>query len=643
LSIQEIERHEQDGNISFLLSTTQPEPTIKESTLMYPEWVLKLLNIFISDVDRPVYSINNLPPEVAAALAARYSRSDKGMIDILASVLQEVYTEDDVECLCDGINALNKLQKSTAINKLHANYTLKGHKSIKKLSNGLIVAIDLCSMLAAEHVLSCRLGLQGMERSTRYQKSFFSDPQFIQNIFDDDGLNLRYEALMRVAFSTGQSVYDETKAYLEKNYPWENSELFVRYGFTKQKWKHWTHNRALDAARYCIPVAASTSLIVSGNAMGFDSIVENLVSCPAPDFKALGGLVRDAAGFSSPLLINDAKSDYHRQRMYSIDDPDFYKIRQPMIDRLSDESKELLGQPKSEIDVCRIALDQRHMNSDDLIRYLTSMIIGRAISLPIDVVYNYICSPEFRNEPPAELVTLSDAKNVPPVSSLDWCLCVLAKYMGMYDDSNQLIKFRIAVLKSFLDRDVKEGEVDVKEVDMLMPLMRLFEMVDLTFDITISFGSWRDMNRHCAVSQWKWPLVPNLGYAVPPEYDAFSEVLKDQYQSLFAMSQKLWEEAKKKHGTFMAQYAALFMWNQRRLFRANIRELDYIMNLRSKWQGHSEYRMLAQLLYKRIYTLWPVVRHFLQVDMNNYVLGPVTEKFFADNKLSTENNNVATS
>jgi len=259
------------------------------------------------------------------------------------------------------------------------------------------------------------------------------------------------------------------------------------------------------------------------------------------------------------------------------------------------------------------------MNNYDFMVMHTSMIIARALSLPVDVVYNYITSTEFRTNTPPVFMTMIDSSAKPIRSVGDYCLRVLAKYQGLYADG-QLVQHRMTTLKAVPEIP------GVMEVAEHLPLQRNYEFADLTFDIMASFGTWRDLNRHSLVSQWEWPLVPNLGYAVPDDFDMLSDILKEQYQTLFAMSTQLWQEVKKRQGTFLAQYAALFMWYQRRWVRANVREWSYIMELRSLRGGHHEYRRIAQLIHKRITSLWPITRHILRIDNNDYRLGPILIK-----------------
>jgi len=49
--------------------------------------------------------------------------------------------------------------------------------------------------------------------------------------------------------------------------------------------------------------------------------------------------------------------------------------------------------------------------------------------------------------------------------------------------------------------------------------------------------------------------------------------------------------------------------------------------LRSKWPGHHEYRRLAQIIYKRIFTLWPVTKQLFRIDNEQYIFGPIREGY----------------
>jgi len=583
------------------------------------EQELNLLKVLVTHVDRPIYGFKYLPPEFMAGIFAMFCRTSTPMIDILLSKIRELeLTPEMLEELTKGCEHLAKFNTSPSVKKLHAEFTLQGHESIRKIDAGMFIAIDACSALAEAAIRTTRRGAAFMSKSTRARKDFFTKPRYIKNLFDDNDLNTRYEALMRAAFNAAQITYDRVKEALMEKHPYDEA-TYKPFNVDEKKWKKMIHNRALDNARYCLPVSTITSIGFTGNALGINRMTTKLFNSPSTEFQILGGLIYDAAKDISPLLIEEPKLNHHDSRFNAASDPDIRKMRssiEKFITNLdSEELNGMVGQPLNDKYMCRISLDEPHMNNRDFFLLMASMIIGRELAMPVDWVYGYISSEELVNNTPPEFSKFIDS-STPIVSPTDFAIRVMSKYMGLYDpkDPHHIMGRRELA-------NMKDG------VSKWSRLLRHFEFADLTYDMVLDFGAWRDLNTHQITSQWIYPLVPNLSYAVPAEFELLLPEQKDMFASLFTMSVILWKEIYEHTNIpFMAQYAGLFMWNQRRLVRMNMRQLDYITTLRTQWPGHHSYRYMSQLLFERTRDLWPDIRHILRPDMNSYSFGNVLVK-----------------
>lgn len=619
MSIKTLDQKETiDGKIALTIQQDISKEIPIEDLTPVPAHISLLLEIFCSHTDRPVYALKHLPPDFIAGLLARYSKSGKPLVAVFIELCEEMELTNEIELrdLVIAMKEVDKFNNCPAITAMHENFTKKGHESIKKLSDGIPVAIDSCSFLAASTIFNGRTGFQGMERSTRYQNFF--EPNYVRNLFSDQQINMRFDFFMSTAYKTAKLVFDDVYAALLSLYPYdEDSQLVNEVCITEKQWKGWIKNRAFDCARYALPVAGITGLGVVGNVMAFERICEKLVSSDSEEMFALGGLIGEAVSAVSPTVFTMPHPNRQDMRYNNFDDEDIAGFRELILNSVANESKTLMGPPTSDVDLCRIALDQSHMSSEDSMLYYAAVAIGRQLGLPPDVVYHWMCSPWFKQLASLEkpMPGFSDSKEHKIISHIDFALRVLGKFTGEFNEDNQMVSYRSPIYKQ------SPFDPEQAEIVGFKKLPRFYELTNLTFDMVIDFGAWRDLNRHGIITNIQWPLVPNVGYAVPDHFNLCSDTTKDVYQSLFAMSVDMWETIVKKYGVFKGQYAGLMMWNQRRWIRANVREIDYMIQLRSRWAGHHSYRRAAQLLHKRVISLWPTLKQMLRCDNKDYIFG----------------------
>jgi thymidylate synthase ThyX len=126
---------------------------------------------------------------------------------------------------------------------------------------------------------------------------------------------------------------------------------------------------------------------------------------------------------------------------------------------------------------------------------------------------------------------------------------------------------------------------------------RALEAVDYTFDITGNFGIYRDLHRHRILSQERQLFTTAHGYDVPPELDeiggrqVFEECMARAHDLHDALGKEFPEEA---------QYVVPFAYRARWTIRMNLREAVHFCELRSMPQGHPDYRVLVQEIWRRI-------------------------------------------
>jgi thymidylate synthase ThyX len=159
---------------------------------------------------------------------------------------------------------------------------------------------------------------------------------------------------------------------------------------------------------------------------------------------------------------------------------------------------------------------------------------------------------------------------------------------------------------------------------------RALENAVFTFEIVADFGAYRDLQRHRMLTQDRQLLTANYGYFLPKEivecglekdYRAAMEAAKLSYDTI---AQQLPEEA---------QYVVPMAYNIRWYYTINLRELQWLVELRSQSAGHVVYRRIAQEMAKAITERFPEFSCFLRfVDYNDYEVGRLSQEVRSDQK-----------
>ena len=131
-----------------------------------------LLKHFVSNTEKNVFVLRNLPEVIKGALFSRYSRSTLG----LRSLLLKEFIQNEDETSFGAIAGLRKTEEGNeeqmlAIKKAQSFYDRildgYGDDSIGELG-GAHLALENVSMIAAKVIEDSRLGGSPLEKSTRY-------------------------------------------------------------------------------------------------------------------------------------------------------------------------------------------------------------------------------------------------------------------------------------------------------------------------------------------------------------------------------------------------------------------------------------------------------------------------------------------
>lgn len=163
--------------------------------------------------------------------------------------------------------------------------------------------------------------------------------------------------------------------------------------------------------------------------------------------------------------------------------------------------------------------------------------------------------------------------------------------------------------------------------------LRAFENVDYTFEILGNFGAYRDLQRHRILTQERQLLTTYFGYEVPK--DLVLARVDDKYKKALDKANELYLDLVKLNPE-KAQYCVPFAYNLRWYFKLNLRALYHLLELRTIRQGHPDYRLICQEMFKQVLRVHPnLIKYMKFVDMKNYDFERLESEKEIDKRLNT--------
>jgi thymidylate synthase ThyX len=504
---------------------------------------MRALAPYFTNVDAPVFGLK-LPQEVAGALFSRYSRSAKSLRRVFLDEFQgEAGVLPGTEAASEG----DALKKARAFyDRVLVGY---GDDSVAQLG-GAHLAIERVSNVTAQVLEDARIGIAFLEKSTRYvrfdQRDARGDfPWFREPSLMASRHRNAYVALMDRLFGAYAAQIDAMIAHIEKVLPIES--VAVRHPKTGEPLDFADVKRDEE-----LLVAAKRAYAATVRAHACDVMRSYL---PASTLTNLGIF---ATGQAYEHLLN-----------------------------------RLLTHPSHE---CRaLAVSMRR----ELDRLIPSFVKRSAPSLWKEDLRAHAAAAAARIVP-------AGPPSVSPVTLVDF-------------DRDAEEKVLAALLYPHGDRPLAEVRSRVRALEpaeraaLLVSLAsgrknrrdkppRALEEASYAFDLVGNLGIYRDLHRHRLLSQERQPFSTAHGYDTPPEIvEAGHGPL---FEECMARAHELHEAVKKDHPA-EAPYVVPFAFRVRWYVTMNLREAVHLCELRSMPQGHPDYRLVVQEIWRRIEEVHP--------------------------------------
>ena len=540
----------------------------------------KRLAPFFTNLERDTFGLK-LPQEVAGALFSRYSRSTKSL---RRTFLDEFLgdPELDLNALLGGETPA--VDDSAALKRARAFYDRVligyGDDSVAQLG-GAHLACENISNVAAKLLEDARIGIAPLEKSTRYvrfdQKNaageylFYREPKIMASRHRDD-----YLATMNLLFDAYAKQMEPMLNHVAGSLPIE--QLEVRDPVSGQSLSYSEAARDERLKRW-----AETAYRATVRAHACDVLRSYL---PAATLTNVG--------------------------MFGVGQAFEYLISKLYSDGLS-EAQALGGTIHHELEALIPSFVKRAQRNEYGIALAAS---AKALA--------------------ARLTAAPKAPTSEPVTLIDYEAQGEEKVIAaiLYSHAQQPLEQlrQVAATMSHGERENILREEFAQRRHRRDKLRRAFENIYYTFDILGNLGLYRDLHRHRILTQERQDFTTVHGYDTPPEIE--EAVFKRQFDECMKRAASL-HDALYVDLPGEAQYAVPFAYKIRWYMKMNLREALHMCELRTMPQGHPDYRMICQEMWRKIQVVHPALAESGRfIDWRKYRLGRLQSEMRTEFKRS---------
>lgn len=269
-----------------------------------------LLARHVSNLDRDVYVIYNLPEEVIAVIFAYVSRSPRSFRENLLRLL-----EDPELALAEGPASPAQQREPDGVyafaaekaRQFHEKWVVGyGHASVAELAKAA-VGIERISRLASARLETANPWLSFIEYSQRYQMprrgAYVVPPEL--EAAGDPALLERFHAVQDVTYDAYLQLFEGLVRHLERTEP-------PREGESERARRSRLEKLAFEDARYALTLAVHTNLGMVGNGRALRDMIVHLLSDPYEETTRLALAIREEVTKVLPTLVRYAEPNAYR-------------------------------------------------------------------------------------------------------------------------------------------------------------------------------------------------------------------------------------------------------------------------------------------------------------------------------------------
>ncbi|MEW6529087.1 MAG: FAD-dependent thymidylate synthase [Candidatus Micrarchaeota archaeon] len=550
----------------------------------------KMLANFVTNTNKDIFCIFNLPEVVKGALFSRYSRSTKSLRRVL---LDEFILDKQV-----GFAELVNYQEQTGISKAVATKKAEefyervlvgfGDDSVAELA-GAHVAIENISNIATKFIEDSRLGISPLEKSTRY-------------IYFDQKINEKYpfyrdQTIMGSEFAevyeqTCDALFDVYTKLIQKMSKFYEEKFHKEIGVSERAYASILRAKTCDTLRGILPASTLTNMGAFGNGRAFEYLLTKMYASDLEEINNIAKVLHNELRCIIPTFVQTTDGKYG-------------KAYQEYISKTRECTISLV---RKLIEDLRLTEDLKPTEDPKIIEGLNLK------TAKIDPIFIHL--------PSVDLIDY-DANGEQKV--------IAAIIYANSHISNSRISMRGALrIANSLSAEKKLELISVyvgERQNRRHKPYRAFENTYYTFDICANFGAYRDIHRHRVLTQERQLISTNFGYDIPE--DIIDAGFEAEFNGAMSAAKNAYEIISKKMPK-QAQYVVPLAYKIKWYMKMNLREAYHLSELRSVQQGHPDYRKIAHEIFKKIKEIHPNLANGMKfVDLKNYEL----ERLEAEKKI----------
>lgn len=548
----------------------------------------KYLKPFFSNLDKPIFVTYNLPEEINAALDSRYSRSTKSkrrlFIDeyvnpIISPEKEKDWAEKSEEEKQQSIEIKDKFNRfinfldeeggfNDVVNIQRARGFFEkwlsgyGDDSIAEMGGGFHVSCEGISSIVIEEMISQRIGISPLVKSSRYVsfsektpdgKYMFHTPGEIKGTKFEE----RYDEVMNLLFDTYSYLEVAYLQYIKEKFPKgedESDGSYIRSRGAKR----------FDDIRDILPFSALNKIGLSGNGRAYESLINRLLSCELGEARWVGQTICKELESVAPSFVKRPQTERGAEVQL------YRRNSRSVRNQIAEENFPFGITSRAEKEWANLVSSTPNADVEILAFDAISFDASKTLK-------------EWKQE--FSVMTPEERKNL---------------------------------LKTILDERKSGKEKAVREQDRFKKVPRSFERAIYAFDLWARGGDMRDLRRHRMVTEGHGPMTVSWGIDLEKEVME-SPFLTKIYYAL-KNAEDLFDEIEDEFGSEVAQYCVPFAFIQHWSVALSARELYWIGELRTGPQARPHYKEVVLNMVDAVMATDPGVFQEIMVDRNDYRL-----------------------
>ncbi len=236
----------------------------------------------VTNLDRPVFALVNLPETVKGALFARYSRYQGTLRRLFLDEFAESAPQGHVWEGAEGRRAAELYER------IFLGY---GDDSVAQLG-GAHVAVEWVSNVLTKVLQRPRLAAY-LEQSTRYIPYDAPMPGGGYRYYRDPELGPHYEHAMDAVFDAYSTALPRVAAWVESEFPGDDSPARRRA----------IQAKALDLLRGLLPAASLSHMGIYASGQTYEQLILHLLAHPLPEARRNGQMILEAVQAVMPSFV----------------------------------------------------------------------------------------------------------------------------------------------------------------------------------------------------------------------------------------------------------------------------------------------------------------------------------------------------